>query len=367
MRIPKIMLPFATVMLLSLPGPVVLLSLPGSASAAFVHIVLPGESLSSVAATDGLTLSQLAEANGLPPTAELIAGSQLFIPPQGASSGEAISSSEEGGPGIASPSPEEGVPGEASPAPAEGGPSEAQPAPAEGSPSEAQPAPAEDGQSVASLPAAEGGSSEISPSSSTGDGDQDGDDSGSEASPSSFAGDGDQDGDDNGNEATSSPEASSASPATSQPVGQAAEGSPGGPPYPTPQTVSPQQVESIAAANGVPPSLANAIAYMESGFNNALVSSANARGVMQITPGTWSWINEQLAGATPLSPESALENVRAGVLLLHSLLQATNGNEALAISGYYQGLPSALENGPYPSTQQYVKDVEALQQRFGGG
>ncbi len=130
----------------------------------------------------------------------------------------------------------------------------------------------------------------------------------------------------------------SGSSAVSQPVGATAEGASGAPPYTTPQTVSPSEVGSIAAANGVPPSLAEAIADQESGFNNALTSSADARGVMQILPGTWNWIGQTLAGPTPLAPASAFSNVRAGVLLLHSLLQSTGGNQAEAAAGYFQGL-----------------------------
>jgi soluble lytic murein transglycosylase-like protein len=153
----------------------------------------------------------------------------------------------------------------------------------------------------------------------------------------------------------------------SQPVGATAEGSSGAPPYPTAETVSPSEVGSIAAENGVPPSLAQAIAYQESGFNNAVTSSADARGVMQILPGTWNWINENLAGQAPLSPASAASNVRGGVLLLHSLLESTNGNPGLAAAGYFQGLPSVLQNGEAPETQQYVGNVLALKERFGGG
>jgi soluble lytic murein transglycosylase-like protein len=156
--------------------------------------------------------------------------------------------------------------------------------------------------------------------------------------------------------------------ASTQPVGAAAEGSAVNPPYPTPQTVSPSTVGSIAAANGVPPSLADAIAYQESGFNNGAVSSADARGVMQILPGTWDWIQHTLVpGASPLAPASAVDNVRGGVLLLRSLLDSTGGNPAMAAAGYYQGLPSVERYGVYPSTQQYVNNVMALAQRFGGG
>jgi soluble lytic murein transglycosylase-like protein len=160
--------------------------------------------------------------------------------------------------------------------------------------------------------------------------------------------------------------ASGASAASSQPVGAAAEGSSGAPPYPTPERVSASEVGSIAAANGVPPSLADAIGWQESGFNNDLVSPADARGVMQILPGTWQWINSSLA-PTPLSPSSAADNVRGGVLMLHSLLNATGGNEAMAAAGYYQGLPSVEQHGLYSDTQQYVNSVMSLASRFGGG
>jgi N-acetylmuramoyl-L-alanine amidase len=269
-----------------------LLAVPATAAAEFIHTVEPGESLSSVAAVDGLSVEQLAAANGLSPTAELIAGSGLAIPPQ--IEAEAT---------VAAPEATAGTPEDAA------------------------------------------------------------------AAAPSVAEDGDCDSDDSGC-AGVSPEqvisSNASSPAISQPEGAAAEAPSGGPPYPTAETVTPAQVSEIAAANGVSPSFANAIADEESGFNNGLTSSANAVGVMQIMPGTWSYINEQLAGESPLTPTSALENVRGGVMLLHSLLEATGGNETLAAAGYYQGLPSVLHNGVEPGTQQYTEDVQALQQQFGG-
>ena len=153
-----------------------------------------------------------------------------------------------------------------------------------------------------------------------------------------------------------------------QPVGTVAEGSPTDPPYPTPERVTAPQVGSIAAANGVPASLADAIAWQESGFNNDLVSSADARGVMQILPGTWQWIQHSLdTGGPPLAPASAADNVRGGVLMLHSLLGATGGDPAMAAAGYFQGLPSVQQHGLYPDTQRYVQSVLALEHQFGGG
>jgi soluble lytic murein transglycosylase-like protein len=134
---------------------------------------------------------------------------------------------------------------------------------------------------------------------------------------------------------------------------------------PTSQTATAADVGQIAAASGVSPSLAEAIGFQESGFNNGVVSSTGATGVMQIEPGTWSYIGRYLGGPA-LSPSSAQDNIRGGVLLLHSLLDQTGGDAALAAAGYYQGLQSVRDHGVLPSTQRYVNNVLALQARFGG-
>jgi soluble lytic murein transglycosylase-like protein len=136
-------------------------------------------------------------------------------------------------------------------------------------------------------------------------------------------------------------------------------------PYATPGRTTSGQIGQIAAANGVPPSLAAAIGWQESGFNNSMVSSANARGVMQVMPGTWNWIQRNLVGA-PLDPASTTDNVRAGVLYLHQLLRDSGGDPSLAVAGYYQGLGSVKRVGMLPETQRYVANVMALRSRFGG-
>jgi N-acetylmuramoyl-L-alanine amidase len=136
-------------------------------------------------------------------------------------------------------------------------------------------------------------------------------------------------------------------------------------PDPTPQRVGSADVQTVAAQHGVPASLAAAIAWQESGFNNSLVSSANARGVMQVMPGTWSWVQKNLADR-PLNPDSANDNVHAGVLYLKQLLADTGGDENSAIAGYYQGLGSVRSRGLYDDTKRYVANVQALRSRFGG-
>lgn len=136
-------------------------------------------------------------------------------------------------------------------------------------------------------------------------------------------------------------------------------------PYPTPVRLDSGTIGQIAAREGVPAGLAPAVAWQESGFNNSMVSGANARGIMQILPGTWQWVQENLA-AGRLDPASAADNVRAGSLYLNSLLRETGGHIPTAVAGYYQGLSSVRSAGMFPDTQRYVSDVLALKARFGG-
>jgi N-acetylmuramoyl-L-alanine amidase len=129
--------------------------------------------------------------------------------------------------------------------------------------------------------------------------------------------------------------------------------------------VQASEIQRVAQEYGVSPSLASAIAWQESGFNNAAVSSANAKGVMQVIPRTWSWVQTNLA-QRPLDPNSATDNVHAGVLYLKHLLEYTGGDEQSAIASYYQGPRSVRYRGMYDDTKKYVSNVQALKTRFGG-
>jgi LysM repeat protein len=136
-------------------------------------------------------------------------------------------------------------------------------------------------------------------------------------------------------------------------------------PVPTATTVGAGDIQAVASQYGVSPSLAAAIAWQESGFNNAMVSPANARGVMQVMPGTWDYVQQNLA-QRKLDPTSATDNVHAGVMYLKRLLDETGGDENTAIAGYYQGLQSVRDRGLYDDTESYVNNVQALRSRFGG-
>ena len=130
-------------------------------------------------------------------------------------------------------------------------------------------------------------------------------------------------------------------------------------PEPTPVRLGAGDIQSVASQHGVSPSLAAAIAWQESGFNNGMVSSANARGIMQVMPGTWDYVEQNLARRS-LDSNSAADNVHAGVLYLQHLLEQTGGDESAAIAGYYQGLGSVRSRGLFDDTQQYVSVIQKL-------
>ena len=67
-----------------------------------------------------------------------------------------------------------------------------------------------------------------------------------------------------------------------------------------------------------------------------------------------------------LDPSSPTDNVKAGSLYLAHLLRETGGDPSLAAAGYYQGLASVRRIGMLPETRRYVANVLALRGRFGG-
>jgi len=113
---------------------------------------------------------------------------------------------------------------------------------------------------------------------------------------------------------------------------------------------------------GIDPKLARALAWMESGFNNAMVSPVGARGIMQLLPSTWDYVETVLIGHAV--PHTADGNVHIGIAYLHHLLRVFGGNERLALAGWYQGERAVRKHGVYKVSEPFVADVLALQQRM---
>jgi LysM repeat protein len=114
---------------------------------------------------------------------------------------------------------------------------------------------------------------------------------------------------------------------------------------------------------GVDPHLVAGLAWMESGFNNEMVSPAGAVGVMQITPATWDYVEQVLLLGRAVRHD-ADGNVRVGVAYLHHLLHLFGGDERQALAAYYQGARALQDAGFLPGTKQYVDNILALKARF---
>jgi soluble lytic murein transglycosylase-like protein len=120
-------------------------------------------------------------------------------------------------------------------------------------------------------------------------------------------------------------------------------------------------IAAKARANGVDPALALAVAYQESGWNQRVVSVANAVGAMQVIPATSAWISGVVGRR--LDPTDPQDNATTGVVLLRILTQ-TARSDRQAVAGYYQGLKSVRAHGMFPDTRRYVDNVLALRARF---
>jgi N-acetylmuramoyl-L-alanine amidase len=305
--------------------PILLLAAAAPAGAAVPHTVQPGETLWSIAAANNLTTRTVAAYNGVSEDAQVVLGSTVNVP----TTVEGAAALQNAGVTIQTPS------GPA-PAPATGAPAASAAPPALGSYVVRQ------GDTLSALAANAGVALEQMAAAN-----------GLDPSAPLLIG-----------TVLKLPSGAPAPQRASQPLPQQRV-VPNAAPEPTPTRVGAGDIQSVAAAHGVSPSLAAAIAWQESGFNNAMVSSANARGVMQVMPGTWDYVEQNLAGRA-LDANSATDNVHAGVLYLQHLLQQTGGDESAAIAGYYQGLGSLRSRGMFDDTQKYVANVQALRSRFGG-
>jgi N-acetylmuramoyl-L-alanine amidase len=296
------------------------LAIAAPAPANVSHTVAPGETLWSIAAASNLTTNALAAANGLPAEAQVVAGSTIQVPSeQEAAAALAGSSAPASAPATAAPTPQPAAPDPI-------GAYTVQP-----------------GDTLSAIAARSGiGTGQLAWM------------NGVDPAGVLLAG-------------TVLKLPTGATPAQEQqeqPVQVAPTVVPQAEPYATPGEVTATQIGTIASGQGVSPGLAAAVAWQESGFQNGVVSSANARGVMQILPGTWQWIEQQTG--RQLDPNSAVDNVHAGVSYLSQLMRDAGGDESVAVASYYQGASSVRRLGLLPDTQQYVANVMALKSRFGG-
>jgi hypothetical protein len=115
-------------------------------------------------------------------------------------------------------------------------------------------------------------------------------------------------------------------------------------------------IEDASARHGVSRELVRAIIQVESGFDRLAVSTAGARGLMQLMPST-----ARRFGV--INRFDARQNIFGGTRYLRALLDHYQGDISLTAAAYnagvscvarYHGIP------PYKQTQDYVRKVTAL-------
>lgn len=121
-------------------------------------------------------------------------------------------------------------------------------------------------------------------------------------------------------------------------------------------------IGQAAALYQIPESLVRAVIMVESGFNPRATSRAEARGLMQLVPGT---ANRMLVDDI-FDPR---QNIFGGVRYLRILANLFNGDLFLTLAAYNAGEGAVVKFGgipPYPETQAYVARVVAYYRQYQG-
>lgn len=109
---------------------------------------------------------------------------------------------------------------------------------------------------------------------------------------------------------------------------------------------------------GVSRRLVRSLAWVESGHRPHVVSSAGARGVMQVMPATRRYIERVLVGRR--LPRTVDGNIQAGVAYLARQLGTFRPSVRRGVGAYYQGPTAVRRHGLYRETVRYVRTVLSL-------
>ena len=122
-------------------------------------------------------------------------------------------------------------------------------------------------------------------------------------------------------------------------------------------------LEKAAKEFNVDLRLLQSLAYQESGWQQRVVSSTGAVGILQLMPGTATWALEMFFRKRPLDwRTSEADNARVGTAFLAHLLKLSDGDVEVALASYYQGWAGVQRDGMLAETRAYVNNILALTQ-----
>ncbi len=141
-----------------------------------------------------------------------------------------------------------------------------------------------------------------------------------------------------------------------------------------------KEVEIGCQTQGLEKSFVFAVIKCESGFDSEAVSSVGARGLMQLMPETFRWLQSKTGDE--LDDDELFDpavNVRYGCYLLRILLSEFSGEQDVAVAAYHAGIGnvsswlqderysangSTLHRIPFGTTAAYVKRVKKVQRIY---
>jgi LysM repeat protein len=121
--------------------------------------------------------------------------------------------------------------------------------------------------------------------------------------------------------------------------------------------------QTWASTYEVPSDLLMALAYVESGWQSDVVSSAGAVGVGQLMPDTVELVRNVLLPGVTLDPLDAEDSVHMTARYLRYLRHRT-GSWDDAVGAYFQGLAGLRRDGRRPATNAYIAAVSANRTLF---
>jgi soluble lytic murein transglycosylase-like protein len=120
-------------------------------------------------------------------------------------------------------------------------------------------------------------------------------------------------------------------------------------------------IQGAAARHGVDPHLVRAVVTAESDFNPKCVSSAGAKGLMQLMPDT----AKDMGVSNPFDPA---QNIEGGTRYLAMMLRRFDGDEKKALAAYNWGPSNVERGGSLPSeTRTYLQKVSRYRGMYAGG